>query len=142
MRSLVVEDTRVSQMILEKILAAYGECRVAKNGHEALQAFNQAFVDKQPFDLICLDLGLPDFEGSEVLTKMRAVEDMRGIPPSQRVHVIAITATSDMDTVKTVTEMSDGYILKPINRERLIQDLVRLGLISPGSQPESAAPAP
>jgi hypothetical protein len=38
--------------------------------------------------------------------------------------------------------MSDGYILKPINRERLIQDLVRLGLIAPGSQPETAEPAP
>jgi len=129
-------------MILEKILAAYGECQVAKNGHEALQAFNQAFVDKQPFDLICLDLGLPDFEGSEVLTKMRAVEDMRGIPQGQRVHIIAITAASDADTVKTVTGMSDGYILKPINRERLIQDLVRLGLISPESPPGTTAPAP
>ncbi|MBZ5591787.1 MAG: response regulator [Acidobacteriia bacterium] len=129
-------------MILEKILAAYGECHVAKNGHEALQAFNQAFVEKRPFDLICLDLGLPDFEGSEVLTKMRAAEDMRGIPPGQRVHVIAITATSDINTVKTITGMSDGYILKPINRERLIQDLVRLGLISPGAQPGTTAPAP
>jgi two-component system, chemotaxis family, chemotaxis protein CheY len=142
MRSLVVEDTRVSQMILEKILGAYGECQVAKSGYEAFQAFNQAFVDKQPFDLICLDLGLPDLGGAEVLTKIRAVEDVRGIPLEKKVHVIAITASSDSTTVKAIAEMSDGYILKPVSRDRLIQDLVRLGLIAPDPAPAATQPAP
>lgn len=138
MRALIVEDARVLQLILEKILAAYGECHVAKNGYEALEAFNQALVEKRPFDLICLDLGLPDLDGVEVLTKIRAVEEMRGISPDRRVRVIAVTAASDSLTVKAVTEMSDGYILKPVNRERLVQDLVRLGLISSG--PQTTAP--
>jgi two-component system, chemotaxis family, chemotaxis protein CheY len=138
MRSLIVEDARVSQMILEKILAAYGDCQVARTGVEALQAFNEAIGEKRPFDLICLDMGLPDFAGVEILTKIRAVEDVRGVPTSRKVRVIAVTATSDMAMVKAVTEMGDGYILKPITRERLIQDLVRLGLIPPDSQPGTA----
>jgi two-component system chemotaxis response regulator CheY len=141
MRSLIVEDARVSQMILEKILEAYGDCRMAKTGVEALQAFNEAIGEKRPFDLICLDMGLPDFAGVEILTKIRAVEDVRGIPTSQKVRVIAVTATSDMAMVKAVTEMGDGYILKPITRERLIQDLVRLGLIPPDAQPKTTEPA-
>jgi hypothetical protein len=37
-----------------------------------------------------------------------------------------------MDTVKAVTELDDGYILKPVERERLIQDLLSLGLIPSG----------
>ena len=128
-------------MILEKILADYGDCQIAKNGYEAIQAFNQAFVDKRPFDLICLDMGLPDFGGVEILTKVRAVEEVRGIPLDRKVHVIAVTAASDMATVKAVTEMGDGYILKPITRDRLIQDLLRLGLIPPDSPPEATEPA-
>ena len=141
MRSLIVEDARVSQMILEKILGAYGDCQVARTGVEALQAFNEAIGEKRPFDLICLDMGLPDFAGVEILTKIRAVEDVRGIPTSQKVRVIAVTATSDMAMVKAVTAMGDGYFLKPITRERLVQDLVRLGLIPPDAQPSSTPPA-
>ena len=129
MRSLVVEDARVSQLILAKILTAYGECQMANTGYDALQAFNRAFAERRPFDLICLDLGLPDFDGVEVLTEIRAVEQARGVPPGRRVHVIAVTASSDMDAVNALADMGDGYILKPINREKLIQALVRLGLI-------------
>jgi len=140
MRSLIVEDARVSQMILEKILAAYGDCQIARTGVEALEAFNVAIGEKRPFDLICLDMGLPDFAGVEILTKIRAVEDVRGIATSQKVRVIAVTATSDMAMVKAVTEMGNGYILKPITRERLVQDLVRLGLIPPDTQPGKAQP--
>jgi hypothetical protein len=44
--------------------------------------------------------------------------------------------------VKAVTQMGDGYILKPITRERLVQDLLRLGLITPDTQPDTAQPAP
>jgi two-component system chemotaxis response regulator CheY len=129
-------------MILEKILAAYGDCQIARTGVEALQAFNEAIGEKRPFDLICLDMGLPDFAGVEILTKIRAVEDVRGIPATQKVRVIAVTATSDMAMVKAVTQMGDGYILKPITRERLVQDLLRLGLITPDTQPDTAQPAP
>ena len=142
MRSLIVEDARVSQMILEKILAAYGDCQIARTGVEALEAFNEAIGEKRPFDLICLDMGLPDFAGVEILTKIRAVEDVRGIATSQKVRVIAVTATSDVAMVKAVTEMGNGYLLKPITRERLVQDLVRLGLIPPDKQPGALEPAP
>lgn len=142
MRSLIVEDARVSQMILEKILATYGDCRIARTGVEALEAFNEAIAEKRPFDLICLDMGLPDFAGVEILTKIRAVEDVRGIATSQKVRVIAVTAASDVAMVKAVTEMGNGYILKPITRERLVQDLLRLGLIPPDTQPGATQPAP
>lgn len=141
MRSLVVEDTRVSQMVLEKILAAYGDCQVAKTGVEALHYFTQALANHRPFDLICLDVGLPDLSGIEVLTKIRAVEDVRGVALDHRVNIIAITATSDADTVKAFTEMGNGYLLKPVYRERLIRDLIRLGLIPYGEPPTPAPEA-
>jgi len=131
MRSLVVEDTRVVQMILEKLLEPYGECLIAKNGAEAIDAFHRAFGEKRPFDLVCLDMGLPDLDGREVLSKIRAIEDVRGVQEGQKVPVIAVTAASDTATVRSVIEMGDGYIVKPISREKLVQNLVRLGLIPP-----------
>ena len=134
MRSLVVDDARVTQLILERILSAYGPCQVAKNGVEAIQAFDQAMEESQPYDLICLDMGLPDLSGLEVLTKIRAAEEKRDIAEDQRVHVIAITATSDIATVKSVTQLGDGYILKPIQREKLIKTIANLGLVPPGEE--------
>jgi two-component system, chemotaxis family, chemotaxis protein CheY len=131
MRSLVVEDTRVVQMILEKLLEPYGECQVAKNGAEAIDAFHQAYGEKRPFDLVCLDMGLPDLDGREVLSKLRAFEEARGVQTDQKVSVIAITAASDTATVRSVVEMGNGYIVKPISREKLVENLVRLGLIPP-----------
>ncbi|MBZ5591786.1 MAG: response regulator [Acidobacteriia bacterium] len=131
MRSLVVDDARVTQLILEKILTAYGDCQVARNGYEAMLAFGQALGEGRPYDLICLDMGLPDFGGLEVLMKIRATEEEHGIAQDQSARVIAITASRDIATVKAVTQMGDGYILKPINRQRLIRDIVNLGLIAP-----------
>ena len=136
MRSLVVEDTRVVQMILEKLLEPYGECQVAKNGVEAIDAFHRAFGEKRPFDLVCLDIGLPDLDGREVLSRIRASEELRGLEEGQKVPVIAITAASDTATVRYVVERGDGYIVKPINREKLVENLVRLGLI-PAAEPRT-----
>ena len=134
MRSLVVDDARVTQLILEKILGFYGDCQVAGNGTEAMQAVAAAFDERRPFDLICLDMGLPDFGGLQLLTKIRAFEEERQIADEQRVRVIAITAASDAATVKAVMQMGDGYILKPINRERLIRDIQNFGLIPPSAE--------
>ena len=133
MRSLVVDDARVTQLILERILSSYGECSVAKNGTEAVQVFCEALEAGRGYDLVCLDMGLPDFGGLEILTKIRALEEQRGGSEENRARVIAITASSDAATIKAFTQMGDGYILKPINRERLIRDIVNLGLIAPSA---------
>ena len=134
MRSLVVEDARVTQLILERILSTFGPCDIAKTGVGAVRAFDQALGEAQPYDLICLDMGLPDLGGLEVLMKIRAAEEERNVADEQRVRVIAITATSDIATVKAVTQMGDGYILKPIQREKLIRTLANLGLVPPDKE--------
>jgi response regulator of citrate/malate metabolism len=47
--------------------------------------------------------------------------------------VIAITADSDIETVRAFTQLGDGYILKPINRESVIRHIVNFGLVGPTS---------
>lgn len=130
-RSLVVDDAKVTQLILGRILSAYGECRVAKSGSEALLAFTQALEDDRPYDLICLDMGLPDFGGLDVLGKIREIEQERGTLADRRVRVIAITADSNIETVRAFTQLGDGYILKPLNRESVIRHIVNFGLVGP-----------
>ncbi len=130
-RSLVVDDAKVTQLILERILSGYGECRVAKSGSEALLAFTQALDENRPYDLICLDMGLPDFGGLDVLMKIREIEEEHGTLADRRARVIAITADSDIETVRAFTQLGDGYLLKPINRESVIRHIVNFGLVGP-----------
>lgn len=130
-RSLIVDDAKVTQLILERILSGYGECRVAKSGKEALLAFTQALEDDRPYDLICLDMGLPDFGGLDVLMKIREIEEERGTLADRKVRVIAITADSDIETVRAFTQLGDGYILKPINRESVVRHITNFGLVGP-----------
>ena len=130
-RSLVVDDAKVTQLILERILSGYGECRVAKSGSEALLAFTQALDENRPYDLICLDMGLPDFGGLDVLMKIREIEEERGTLADRRARVIAITADSDIETVRAFTQLGDGYLLKPINRESVIRHIANFGLVGP-----------
>jgi|SRR5579859_2672733 len=85
-RSLVVDDAKVTRLILEQILSGYGECGVAKSGRETLQSFTHALDEDRPYDLICLDLGLPDFGGLDVLMKIREIEEERGTLADHRVR--------------------------------------------------------
>jgi two-component system chemotaxis response regulator CheY len=130
-RSLVVDDAKVTQLILERILSGYGECSVAKSGGEALQSFVHGLDEDRPYDLICLDMGLPDFGGLDVLMKIREIEHERGTLEDRRVRVIAITADSDIETVRAFTQLGDGYLLKPINRQSVIRHIANFGLVGP-----------
>ena len=88
MRVLVVEDDFTSRKILQKILGPYGEVDIAVNGLEAIQAFNQSLDGNNLYDLICMDIMMPEMDGQTALKKIRAIEKERGIQPAQEVKVI------------------------------------------------------
>jgi len=77
MKTLVVEDDFTSRLLLQTILKAYGECHVAADGTEALAAFLEAERTEQPYQLICLDIMMPDLDGKEVLRSIRASRRLR-----------------------------------------------------------------
>ena len=79
MKTLVVEDDLVSRQLLQTILSRYGECNVAVNGKEALSAFSLAWKALQPYDLICLDVMMPEMDGQETLRQIRKIEYDRSL---------------------------------------------------------------
>ena len=79
MKTLIVEDEFTSRRLLQKILAAYGECDIAIHGKEALEAFRLARDEREPYDLICLDIMMPEMDGQETLKMIRKTEEEMGI---------------------------------------------------------------
>ena len=77
MKILIVEDDIISRTFLSKFLDQYGECDIVVDGMEALDAYLIAEKEKQPYDLIFLDIMMPKIDGTKVLKAIRDFEKQR-----------------------------------------------------------------
>jgi len=112
---LVIEDSVLSQRLVEVVLTAQGFRVVeARTGEEGLQKA----LDEQP-DLILLDVHLPDMSGYDAAARLRAR------PETAQVPIIALTASASAEEEARARRAGcDGYIAKPINT-RTFPDQVR-----------------
>ncbi len=78
MKTLIVEDDFICRKLLQTFLSGYGATDVAANGVEALLAVSQAINEDEPYDLICLDILMPELDGHKVLKQIRADEEVKG----------------------------------------------------------------
>lgn len=131
MKTLIVEDDFICRTLIQEILSPYGICHVASNGNEALEAFNKALEDNDPFDLICLDIMMPVMDGQEALQHVRAMEQKKGIGGADLVNVIMTTALSDPKNIMKafMKGQCESYLTKPITKESLLEQCKKLGLI-------------
>ena len=100
MRILIAEDDYASRRFMQNFLSRYGECDVTVDGKEALDAFLMALEEKEPYDLICLDIMMPLLDGYEVLRAIREKEKEEQISEEEESKVIMTTALGDSRTVK------------------------------------------
>ena len=130
MRTLIVEDDLASRKFLSKLLSEYGECDITVDGMEALEAFMLAWDDGEPYDLICLDIMMPNLDGEKTLKMIRDIEKQKGIEDKDRVKIIMTTALNEPDRVKSAFDTGcEAYASKPINTEKLIEVIKNLNLI-------------
>jgi two-component system chemotaxis response regulator CheY len=130
MKILIVEDDAVSSMLLKTILAPYGECSTVEDGESAVRAFDKALTDQSPFLLICLDIMLPGLDGQNALKQMRAIEERHGVGGLDGARVVMITALGDHRSImEAFRSQCEGYIVKPIRKDKVIGQLKDLGLI-------------
>ena len=131
MKSLIVEDDFTSRLLMQKFLAPYGESHVAVNGNEAIEAFTQAINSDEPYQLICLDIMMPEMDGHATLKEIRAFEENKGIMVGDGVKIIMTTALGDMDNKLTaVKEFCDAYLVKPVDRSKILELIDSFGLIN------------
>ena len=132
LKILIAEDDFMVRQVIRDILEHYGIVDIVVNGEEAVQAFRVASRQQEPYDLICMDIMMPIMDGNEALVKIREIERSLGIVGSQEVKVIMISA---LDDAKTVVKAyfnggATSYIVKPIEKERLINEMRNIGLLA------------
>ena len=130
MKILIAEDDLVSRIFMKKFLGKYGECDVAIDGLETIDAFLAGFKDEKPYDLICLDIMMPKLDGLKVLKALRDIEKQKGIDPQNRVKIIMTTALNDKNTIMNAYDNGcEAYAWKPIETDKFIAVMKKLGLI-------------
>jgi two-component system chemotaxis response regulator CheY len=130
MKILIVEDDYASRKFMMNFMTAYGECDVTADGMEAVEAYMMAMEDKEPYDLICLDVMMPRMDGYQVLKAIRDMEQQQGIEGDDRVKIIMMTALNEEKNVRKAFEMGcTVYCAKPVDLDKLKNVLKKLKLI-------------
>jgi PAS domain S-box-containing protein len=112
-RILLAEDNIINQKLAERLLEKRGHTVVvAADGHQALAA-----LDKEPFDLVFMDVQMPGMDGFEVTKALREKEKTTG----NHLRIVAMTAHAMKgDRERCLAAGMDGYIAKPVQVKELI----------------------
>lgn len=130
MNILIAEDNFTSRLFLQELLKSYGLPHIAVNGKEAVEAVRLAMKAGKPYQLICLDVLMPEMDGQEALKEIRLIEDEYVIAGPDRVKIIMTTSLADKANVMRATEnQCDYYLIKPYDKAKLIQALSILKLV-------------
>ena len=118
LRILLAEDNAVNQRLATRLLEKRGHrVTVASNGREALEA-----LQKETYDLVLMDVQMPELDGMEATTKLREREKIHG----GHQPVIALTAHAMKgDEERCLAAGMDGYLTKPISPQELDKVLDR-----------------
>lgn len=131
MRILIAEDDYVSRKFLYKFLSQFGECDITVDGMEAIEVFLMAVDEENYYDLVCLDIMMPEVDGIKALKTIRKLEEEREVPDVHKSKVIMTTALNDPKGIFETFDLgSEAYAVKPIDTDKLIDVMQRLGLLN------------
>lgn len=117
MRILVADDSENARDILRVTLQSGGftDVTFSTSGQEALDALRDAEGRGQTFDIVLLDIVMPDIDGIQACTQIRAMPRHASVP------ILMITSLSDMDTLaQAFAGGANDYVTKPFQRAELL----------------------
>ncbi len=119
LRTLVVEDNKVNQMLIKQVLKSWGtEISLAENGQAAVEICNT-----QNFDVIFMDLQMPIKNGFVATHEIRSNRDC----PNSGTPILALTADAMPETRRMVEQGGfNSYITKPFKRDELFEEVLKV----------------
>ncbi len=135
MKMLIADDEFTSRERLIALLSQLCDvdADIAENGQEAVDAFYNALENGSPYEIIFLDIMMPEMDGHEALSEMRKAEQQWDVPIDKMSKIIMTTALADGKNIMgAFREQCDGYLVKPVQRKDLEKILQEFGFRGEG----------
>jgi len=127
MRILLVDDDKTARLAMSKLFGKYGTHEMADNGKTAIDMVSDSIGSGTPYDLICLDIEMPEIDGHEALIKIRELESESELPAAK---IMMLTAHKEPDHLnQAYAGACDVYCVKPLTSMKIQKQLSFLGLI-------------
>jgi len=125
---LIAEDNEINALLARALVAKLGhQATVVANGAEAVETWRTARAAGTPYDLVLMDVHMPELDGPEATRRIRALE-----AGEARTPIVALTATAHADDRDACLAAGmDAIVVKPLDRERLVEALGAMRAPSP-----------
>ena len=119
---LVAEDNQINALLIRSLLGRLGHHAViTTNGEEAIESWLAAKSAGSPYDLVLMDIQMPQLNGIETTKRIRMLETGQ---PGLRTAILALTANTLVEDRYACFEAGmDGFLIKPLDREKLAEAL-------------------
>jgi PAS domain S-box-containing protein len=122
---LVAEDNEINALLMRSLLSRLGHrVVITTNGEEALESWLSAKSAGSPYDLVFMDIQMPQLNGIEATKRIRVMEAGQ---PGRRTPILALTANTLVEDRYACFEAGmDGFLIKPLDREKLEEAIAGL----------------
>ena len=135
MNILILDDEIISRTKLTLIMQHFGECDAVDNGKDAIALFHAAHYKEDPYELIMLDINLPEMNGIEVLSEIREAEGSLKVGEKRAAKILMVTSSRDKERIiASVQSGCNDYIVKPFDIEIIRKKLAKYDIHDPGEQ--------
>lgn len=135
MRILILDDEIVSRTKLTLIMEHFGECDAVDNGQDAIALFREAHQKEAPYELIMLDINLPEKNGIEVLSEIREAEGSLEIGKKCAAKILMVTSSRNKERIMaSIQSGCNDYIVKPFDIDIIRKKLAKYNIHEPGDR--------
>jgi CheY-like chemotaxis protein len=122
---LVAEDNEINALLMRSLLTRLGHhVVITTNGEQALESWQSAESAGAPYDLVLMDIQMPKLDGIETTQRIRALEAGHR---ARSTPILALTANTLVEDRYACFEAGmDGFLVKPLDREKLAEALANL----------------
>lgn len=132
-KCLVVDDDLLGRELIAQYLQTVPVVDTAAGGQDAVQKFRAALEAGDPYELILLDIVMPDLDGIAAGKEIRKLERNMALAVDKQVKIVMLTALNTPQDVmqSMLSAQSSAYLVKPVEPEKVHKTIGQLGLRVP-----------